>query len=57
MKTKDRNTVKCFLNCNDYEVRRIVKSTAVLESEDARSQISTEVKTLKDQLKEKKTML
>ena len=57
MKTKDRNTVKCFLNGNDYEVKRIVKSTAVLESEDAQSQISTEVKTSKDQLKEKKTML
>ena len=57
MKTKDRNTVKCFLNCNDYEVRRIVKSTAVLESEDARSQISTEVNTSTHQLKEKKTIL
>jgi hypothetical protein len=57
MKTKDRNTVNCFLNGNDYEVKRIVKSTAVLESEDAQSQISTEVKTSNNQLKEKKTML
>jgi hypothetical protein len=57
MKTKDSNTVKCFLNGNDYEVRRIVKSTAVLESEDARSQISTEVNTSTHQLKEKKTIL
>jgi hypothetical protein len=57
MKTKDRNTVNCFLNGNDYEVKRIVKSTAVLESEDAQSPISTEVRTSNNQLKEKKTML
>jgi len=57
MKTKDRNTVNCFLNGNCHELKRIVRSMAVLESEHGQSQISTEVKTLKDRLKEKKTML
>jgi len=57
MKTKNRNTVKSFLNGNDYAVERIVKSMAVLESEDTQNQISTEVKTSNNQLKEKKTML
>jgi hypothetical protein len=57
MKTKDRNTVNCFLNGNCHELKRIVRSMAVFESEHGQSQISTEVKTLKDRLKEKKTML
>jgi hypothetical protein len=46
-----------FSKCNDDEVKRIVKGTAVLELEDAQSQISKEVKTSTHQLKEKKTML
>ena len=46
MKTKDGDTVKSFLNGNYYKVKKIVKSMAVLESEDGRSQILTEVETL-----------
>jgi len=46
MKTKDGDTVKSFLNGNYYKVKRIVKNMAVLESEDGRSQILTEVETL-----------
>jgi hypothetical protein len=46
MKAKDGDTVKSFLNGNYYKVKRIVKSMAVLESEDGQSQILTEVETL-----------
>jgi hypothetical protein len=46
MKTKDGDTVKSFLNGNTYKVKKIVKSMAVLESEDGRSQILTELETL-----------
>ena len=42
MKTKDGDTVKSFLNGNYYKVKRIVKSMAVLQSEDGQSQILTE---------------
>jgi hypothetical protein len=46
MKTKDGDTVKSFLNGNDYKVKRIVNSMVVLESEDGRTQILTEVENL-----------
>jgi flagellum-specific peptidoglycan hydrolase FlgJ len=46
MKIKDGDTVKSFLNGNYYKVKRIVKNTAVLESEDGQSQILTEAETL-----------
>jgi flagellum-specific peptidoglycan hydrolase FlgJ len=46
MRTKDGDTVKSFLNGNDYKVKRIVKNMAVLESEDGQSQILTEVESL-----------
>jgi len=46
MKTKDGDTVKSFLNGNTYKVKKIVESLAVLESEDGRSQILTELDTL-----------
>jgi hypothetical protein len=46
MKTKDGDTVKSFLNGNYYKVKRIVKSMAVLESEDGQSQILTDVEAL-----------
>jgi len=46
MKVKDGDTVRSFLNGNYYKVKRIVKSMAVLESEDGQSQLLTEVETL-----------
>ena len=46
MKTQDGDTVKSLLNGKSYEVKRIVKSMAVLQSEDGQSQILTEVENL-----------
>jgi flagellum-specific peptidoglycan hydrolase FlgJ len=46
MNTKNGDIVKSFLNGNYYKVKRIVKTMAVLESEDGQSQILTEVETL-----------
>ncbi len=46
MKAKDGDTVKSFLDGNDYKVKRIVNSMVVLESEDGQSQILTEVENL-----------
>ena len=46
MKTKDGDTVKSLLNGNYYKVKRIVKSMAVLQSEDGQSQILTDVENL-----------
>jgi len=46
VKTKDGNTVKSLLNGKYYKVKRIVKSMAVLRSEDGQSQILTELQNL-----------
>ena len=46
MKTKDGDTVKNLLNGNYYKDKRIVKSMAVLQSEDDQSQVLTEVENL-----------
>jgi len=46
MKTEDGDTVKSLLNGKYYEIKRIVKSMAVLQSEDGQSQILTEVENL-----------
>jgi len=46
MKTKDGDTVKSYLNGNDYKIKRIVNSMVVLESEDGQSQILTEIDNL-----------
>ena len=46
METKDWDTVKSVLDGNDYKVKRIVNSMVVLESEDGRTQILTEVENL-----------
>ena len=46
MKTQDGDTVKSLLNGKSYKVKRIVKSMAVLQSEDDQSQILTEVENL-----------
>jgi flagellum-specific peptidoglycan hydrolase FlgJ len=46
MNTKNGDTVKSLFNGNYYKVKRIVNTMAVLESEDGRSQILTELETL-----------
>jgi len=46
MKTKDGDTVKNLLNGKYYKIKRIMKSMAVLQSEDGQSQILTEVENL-----------
>ncbi len=56
MKTKDGDTVRSFLNGNTYKVKKIVNSLAVLESEDGRSQILTELDTLNLFYKKKEDM-
>lgn len=47
MHTKDGDKLKNLLNGKYYKVKRIVKSMAVLQSEDGRSQILTEIENLK----------
>lgn len=56
MNTKNGDIVKSFFNGNYYKVKRIVKTMAVLESEDGRSQILTEVETLNLFYKKKEDM-
>ena len=46
MKTNDGDMLKSLLNGKYYKVKRIVKSMAVLQSEDDQSQILTEVENL-----------
>jgi hypothetical protein len=46
MKTKDGDTIKSPLNGDYYKVKRIVNSMVVLESEDGKTQILTEVENL-----------
>jgi len=47
METKVGDTVRSVLNGMEYKVKKIVKSLAVLESQDGRSKIVTEVDALK----------
>jgi hypothetical protein len=47
MGTKEGDTVRSILNGIEYKVKRIEKSMAVLESQDGKSKIVTEVDTLK----------
>ncbi len=47
METKVGDTVKSILNGVEYKVKKIVKSLAVLESQDGKSKIVTEVDALK----------
>jgi flagellum-specific peptidoglycan hydrolase FlgJ len=56
MNTKNGDIVKSFFNGNYYKVKRIVKTMAVLESEDGQSQILTEVETLNLFYKKKEDM-
>jgi len=46
MKTQDGDIVKNLLNGKYYTVKRILKTLAVLQSEDGKSQILTEVENL-----------
>ena len=47
MQTKEGDTVRSILNGMEYKVKKIVKSLAVLESQDGKSKIVTEVDALK----------
>ncbi len=47
METKEGDMVRSILNGIEYKVKRIEKSMAVLESQDGKSKIITEVDTLK----------
>ncbi len=47
METKVGDTVRSILNGMEYKVKKIVKSLAVLESQDGKSKIVTEVDALK----------
>lgn len=47
MQTKEGDTVRSILNGMEYKIKKIVERMAVLESQDGKSQIVTEVDTLK----------
>ncbi len=47
MEAKVGDTVRSMLNGMEYKVKKIVKSLAVLESQDGKSKIVTEVDALK----------
>ena len=47
METKVGDTVRSVLNGIEYKVKKIVKRMAVLESQDGKSQILTELENLK----------
>ena len=47
METKEGDTVRSILNGTEYKVKRIVKDMAVLESQDGKSKVVTEVDTLR----------
>ncbi len=47
MKIKEGDTFKRFSDGMDFAVKKIVKNMAVLESQDRRTQILTEVNNLK----------
>jgi len=46
MEAKDGDIVKSLLNGHYYKVKKIVRSMAVLQSDDGQGQILTEVETL-----------
>jgi len=56
MEAKVGDTVRSILNGKDYQVKKFVKSKAVLESKDGKSQIITEIETLKLFYREKEDM-
>jgi len=56
METKEGDTIRSLLNGNDYKVKTIVNSMAVLQSEDGQTQILTDIENLKLFYKKKETM-
>jgi hypothetical protein len=54
MKTKVGDTVRSILNGAEYKVKKIVESRAVLESQDGKNQILTELENLTLFYKKKK---
>ena len=47
MKVKERDIFRSLLNDEEYIIKKIVESTVVLESQDGKKQILTDVGTLK----------
>ena len=47
METKEGDTVRSILNGVEYKIKKIVEKMAVLESQDGKSKIITEVDALK----------
>ncbi len=47
MKVKDGDIYRSFLNDEEYIIKKIVESKVVLESQDGKKQILTDVDTLK----------
>ena len=47
METKEGDTVRSILNGIEYKVKKIVRNMAVLESQDGKSKVVTEVDTLR----------
>ena len=56
METKEGDTVKSILSGIEYKVKKIVEKMAVLESEDGKTKIITEVDTLKLFYREKEDL-
>jgi hypothetical protein len=56
METKEGDTVKSILNGIEYKVKKIVEKMAILESQDGRSKIITEVDSLRLFYREKEDL-
>ncbi len=57
METREGDTVRSILNGIEYKVKKIVKRMAVLESQDGKSQIITELDTLRLFYREKEDVM
>jgi hypothetical protein len=56
METKEGDTVKSILNGIEYKVKKIVEKMAILESQDGKSKIITEVDSLRLFYREKEDL-
>lgn len=56
METKNGDTVKSLFDGKCYEVKKIVKNMAVLQSEDGQNQVLTDVENLKLFYKKKESI-
>jgi len=56
MEKKEGDTVRSILNGIEYKIKKIVEKMAVLESQDGKSKIITEVDTLKLFYREKEDL-